>query len=137
MPELLTDRETEPQRPDWLADDAVRGEPVSAVKTGTSRTGLRRTKTEAGTAPADLTVKKLKPIEEGREAIRTRNAQRRDGFQRHVAGALHRPFVVLFEKDRAGEADDGRLIREDANHIGARKIQRSSRQATEFLNPFA
>src|SRR5271167_2800750 len=119
MPELLTDRETKPQRPGWLADDAVRGEPVSAVKTGTSRTGLRRTKTEAGTAPADLTVKKLKPIEEGREAIRTRNAQRRDGFQRHVAGALHRPFVVLFEKDRAGEADDGRLIRDDANHIGA------------------
>jgi hypothetical protein len=109
MPELLTDRETGPQRPGWLADDAVRGEPVSAVKTGPSRTRLRRTKTEAGTSPADLTVKKLKPIEEGREAIRTRNAQRRDGFQRHVAGALHRPFVVLFEKDRA----------EDANHIGA------------------
>ena len=54
MPELLTDREAEPQRPDWLADDAVRGEPVSAVKTGTSRTGLRRAKTEAGTAPAAL-----------------------------------------------------------------------------------
>src|SRR5208282_5007634 len=54
MPELLTDRETEPRRPDWLADDAVRGEPVSAVKTGTSRTGLRRAKTEAGTAPAAL-----------------------------------------------------------------------------------
>jgi hypothetical protein len=41
MPELLTDRETGPQRPDWLADDAVRGEPVSAVKTG-KNTGKSR-----------------------------------------------------------------------------------------------
>src|SRR5271166_2479349 len=32
MPELLTDRETGPQRPDWLAGDAVRGEPVSGGK---------------------------------------------------------------------------------------------------------
>jgi hypothetical protein len=28
MSELLTDLETEPRRPDWLADDAVVGEPV-------------------------------------------------------------------------------------------------------------
>src|SRR5271165_3684612 len=32
MPELLTSPEAEPQRPGWLADQAVRGEPVSAIK---------------------------------------------------------------------------------------------------------
>jgi hypothetical protein len=31
-------------------------------------------------------------------------APRRDGFQRHVMGALHGPFVVLFEQDFADEA---------------------------------
>jgi hypothetical protein len=31
MPELFTDGETGPQRRDWLADDAVCGEPVSAA----------------------------------------------------------------------------------------------------------
>jgi hypothetical protein len=32
MPELLTNREAEPQRPDWVADAAVCGEPVSVKK---------------------------------------------------------------------------------------------------------
>jgi hypothetical protein len=35
-------------------------------------------------------------------------AQRRDGFQRHVAGALDGPFIVLLEQDRADDSDDGR-----------------------------
>lgn len=43
----------------------------------------------------------------------------RDGFQRHVAGALDGPFVVLLEQDRADETDDGVLIGEDADHLGA------------------
>jgi hypothetical protein len=34
----------------------------------------------------------------------------RDGFQRHVAGALHRPFVILFEQDGADETDDSVLV---------------------------
>ncbi len=33
-------------------------------------------------------------------------AQRRDGFQAHVAGALDGPFIVLFEQDGANEAGD-------------------------------
>jgi hypothetical protein len=33
-------------------------------------------------------------------------AQRRDGFQRHVARPLHRPFVVLLEQDGADQADE-------------------------------
>jgi hypothetical protein len=32
MSAVLTDRETTPQRPDWLADDADRFEPVSSHK---------------------------------------------------------------------------------------------------------
>jgi len=30
-------------------------------------------------------------------------AQRRDGFQRHVAGTLHGPFVVLLQEDGTNE----------------------------------
>jgi len=40
----------------------------------------------------------------------------RDGFQRY--GALHRPFVILFEQDCADETDNGVLVREDADHLG-------------------
>jgi hypothetical protein len=46
-------------------------------------------------------------------------AQWGDGFQCHVAGALHCPFVVLFEQDGADEAGDGVFIGEDANDVGA------------------
>ena len=46
-------------------------------------------------------------------------AQGRDGFQRHVAGALDRPFIVLLEQDRADETDDGVLVGEDADDLGA------------------
>ena len=46
-------------------------------------------------------------------------AQGRDGFQRHVAGALNRPFIVLLEQDRTDETNDGFLIGEDADHFGS------------------
>jgi hypothetical protein len=46
-------------------------------------------------------------------------AQRRHGFQGHVAPALNRPFVVLFEQQRPDQADDGGLVREDTDHLGA------------------
>jgi hypothetical protein len=46
-------------------------------------------------------------------------AQGRDGFQRHVTGALDGPLVVLFEQDRADQADDGIFIGEDADHLGS------------------
>ncbi len=36
-----------------------------------------------------------------------------------VAGALNRPFVVLLEEERSYEAGDGRLVREDADDLGA------------------
>ena len=45
-------------------------------------------------------------------------AQRRHGFQRHVAGALDGRFVVLFEQDRSDEPDDGVLVGEDADDVG-------------------
>ena len=41
-----------------------------------------------------------------------------DGFQCYVA-ASDRPFVVLFQHKRANEANDGGLIGEDPDHIGA------------------
>jgi hypothetical protein len=63
------------------------------------------------------------PVGPGRSAGECRKgdggiiADWRDGFQRHVASALHRPFVVLFEQDGADETDDGVLVGEDADHL--------------------
>ena len=47
-------------------------------------------------------------------------AQRGDSFQCHVAACLNCPFVVLFQKDRAHEADDGGFVRKDTDHIRSR-----------------
>lgn len=33
-------------------------------------------------------------------------------------GSLNRPFIVLFEQQRAGEMKNGGFVRKDANHIG-------------------
>ena len=44
-------------------------------------------------------------------------AQWGDGFQRHVAGSLHRPFVVLFQQDSAHQAEDGGFVGEDSHDI--------------------
>ena len=46
-------------------------------------------------------------------------AQRRDGFQAHVAGALHGPLIILFEQQRPDKSDDGSLIGEDTDHVAA------------------
>ena len=46
-------------------------------------------------------------------------AQRRDRFQTHVPAALNRPFVVLFEQQRADETHDGVFVGEDADDVGA------------------
>jgi hypothetical protein len=45
-------------------------------------------------------------------------AQGGHGFQRHVAGALDDPFVVLFQEDCADEPDDGVVVGEDADDLG-------------------
>jgi hypothetical protein len=42
-----------------------------------------------------------------------------EGFHGHVAAALDGPFIVLFEHDRAGEANDSVFIGEDADDLGA------------------
>jgi len=39
-------------------------------------------------------------------------AQRRDGFQCHIARPLDRPFIILLEQNDADQADDGVLIGE-------------------------
>jgi hypothetical protein len=44
-------------------------------------------------------------------------AQRRDGFQAHVACTLHGPFIILFEQQCADESDDGSLVGEDADDV--------------------
>ena len=46
-------------------------------------------------------------------------AQLADAFQRHVAGPLEGPLVVLFEQQRANEARDRCVVREDADHVSA------------------
>ena len=40
------------------------------------------------------------------------------GFQGHVTPS-HGPFVVLLEHQRTDQADDGSLVREDADDVGA------------------
>jgi hypothetical protein len=42
-----------------------------------------------------------------------------DAFQGHVASTLDGPLVVLFEQQRADEADDGAVVGEDADDVGA------------------
>ena len=46
-------------------------------------------------------------------------AQRRDGFQAHVARALHGPLIILFEQQGTDESDDGSLVGEDADNVAA------------------
>src|SRR5437764_14615413 len=46
-------------------------------------------------------------------------AQRCHGFQGYVAGALHGPLIVLFEEDGTDEPNDGLVIGEDADDLGA------------------
>ena len=41
-------------------------------------------------------------------------AQPADAFQRHRAGSLDGPLVILFEQKCAHEADDRLIVREDA-----------------------
>ena len=55
----------------------------------------------------------------GRQLDKGIVAQRCDGFQGHVAGALDGPFIVLFQKDSPDEADDGLVVGEDADDLGA------------------
>jgi hypothetical protein len=45
-------------------------------------------------------------------------AQRRDRFQAHVASALNRPLIVLFEQERADEARDRIFVGKNADDIG-------------------
>ena len=44
-------------------------------------------------------------------------AQWSDGFQRHVAGALNGPLIVLFEHKGADETHDSSFIGEDADDV--------------------
>ena len=46
-------------------------------------------------------------------------AQLANALQRHVAGSLDGPFVVLFQQQGADETDDGVVVGEDADHVGA------------------
>jgi hypothetical protein len=46
-------------------------------------------------------------------------AQRSDGFEAHVASALHGPFIILFEQQRTDESNDGGLVGEDADDVAA------------------
>ena len=46
-------------------------------------------------------------------------ADRRDGFQRHVAGSLDGPIVIVFHEDGADEAGDCGLVWKDADDVGS------------------
>jgi len=46
-------------------------------------------------------------------------AQRCDGFQGPVAGALYRPLIVLLQQDGTDEPNDGLVVGEDADDLGA------------------
>ena len=75
-----------------------------------------------GVAGGGHRVRRVEPglsAGDSREADVRIIAQLRDGFQRHVAGTLDGPFVVLLEQDHFDEADDGIFVREDADYLGA------------------
>jgi len=55
----------------------------------------------------------------GGQADNTIIAERGDGFQCHIAGALDGPFVVLLQQNGSHQAEDGLFIGEDADDIGA------------------
>ena len=42
-----------------------------------------------------------------------------DGFQGHVASALHRPFFILFQEQRTNEPGDGFVVWKDADDLAA------------------
>lgn len=42
-----------------------------------------------------------------------------DGLKGQISGALGSPLVVLFEQQCADEADDGVIVGEDADDLGA------------------
>ena len=46
-------------------------------------------------------------------------AQRRDGFQAHVACPLHGPLIILFEQQGSNEPNNGGFVGEDADHVAA------------------
>jgi hypothetical protein len=65
-------------------------------------------------------------------------------FQRHVAGALDGPLVVLLDQDRADEAGDGGLVGEDADgrsgarssdgrFLGVEKVVDLGRERSHFV----
>ena len=56
-------------------------------------------------------------------------AQRSDGFQAHVAGALDGPFIVLFQQQGADQAGDGGFVGEDADDLAASLISPLSRSS--------
>lgn len=55
----------------------------------------------------------------GRQADERIIGQWRDGFQGHVSGTLHGPFVVLFKQQGADESDDRGFVGEDADDLAA------------------
>jgi hypothetical protein len=64
-------------------------------------------------------------------------AQGGHGFQRHVAGALDRPFAILLQKDRADEPDDGLVIWKDADDLGAPLTAHRIMPTTPLASPSA
>ena len=64
-------------------------------------------------------------------------------FQRHVAGALHGPFIVLLQKERADQAGDGVLVAKDADDVGPaldlanRPLQRTGSSGSWAGGPWA
>ena len=56
---------------------------------------------------------------QGRQADSEIIAQRCDGFQAHVAGALDGPLIVLFQEQRADQPGDGGFVREDPDDVAA------------------
>ena len=55
----------------------------------------------------------------GRQSDDGSIAQRSDGFQAHVAGALDRPFVILLQQQRTDQAGDGGFVGEYADDLAA------------------
>lgn len=65
--------------------------------------------------------------ERGRAHVDGVTTELHHGFKAHAVSPLDRPLIALFHEDRAAQAGDGGLVKEDADDIGSGRISTMSR----------
>jgi hypothetical protein len=80
--------------------------------------GAARTSAKSGSEDPAPIVAQLLALAVGPPVGAGPVAQGGHAFQRHVAGALDRPFVVLLHQDRSDEGDDDVVVGKDSEDLG-------------------